>query len=551
MQWHCDSMAYDEKNGYILTRSNTFLFVYTVDLENKTFTKVRQIPSMGSVSMGHDDITDLFAAYDNNRHLKIYTREQFYAGKSWDTTKNFLVEGTNDSVMIRQPGEAFGNYYYSVFSVHTTDFKFAGERHIKGNSIAVINMETGKIERQLYCGDTSAELQEVDFDSQGNLYVNRWDGTLYKTSYNAYAEGNISTTPSSLIESIANIVTYRINIFSDWLQSLLESLETEEDVSQINLTYSANEIITDESLQNIIQVEYVENESQEGSGQENTEQKNLKIDEEIKSKVDNKNGEEVMVYTNQTPIPSIKVSLDSACTNKLTLFDINFLDMSNTNQNKVWQLIKNVVYVSSRITLYLCVILLIGIIIYRSILLVLSTMGYKPKKAAESKKIIDNFITAIVIMIFVYVIIQLCINFYNFMLDFVVDKMTNGLNTPYIYRVKVSDIYYFNTNGMGYLKYMSLSSDIWGAFISSLVRLIVTLLNGAACLIMAARTILIGVLITLAPITAINYLAGRVPSPEMGWMNILFFENFFKVFMMALWIPFLILFGSWMFFYII
>lgn len=538
---HCNTITYDTEKKYIIAaegQGELGADIYTfsdVGLKGLTFIKhLNHAPGNG---IGYDKITGEFIGVGGH-HIFAYKSEDFYAGKS--PYKTFRIN-YDSSYRTIQSAEAYGG---NVFYVMT-------DGNIDGNTILVINLEQEKPIMRLHWSHAQ-EMEDCAFDSQGNLYFSTTE-YYYKTNYNAYAEGLVSTSPTNLIEVIASFVTQQLNTFLDWIQSMLESLETGEDFSKINLTYSASEIMEDQSLQSIVQVENVEIENKnqdenQDQGQDesqdqkqNQEQKEVQkdIDLEIQSKIDNKNGEEVMVYTSQTPIPSIKVSLDSIWSNKLELFDINFLDRSNTNSNKIWNVLKNLVNITARITLYICVILLIGTIIYRSILLVMATLGYKPERATKSKKIIDNFVTAVAIIVSLYLIIQLFMNFYNLILGLLIDKATNGVNTPYLIRTKINEVYCFNTNVMGLFKYLSLTTDIWGAFGWTFARLIMTIVNLFFCAILGARALIIGLLIIVAPIVAINTLSDRVPSPGKSWTNILFLKPFVKFYLIVLWWPIL------------
>lgn len=68
----------------------------------------------------------------------------------------------------------------------------------------------------------------------------------------------------------------------------------------------------------------------------------------------------------------------------------------------------------------------------------------------------------------------------------------NGNNSIYLIRVNVENVYSFNTNVVGYLKYMTLNSNVLASLGYSLLYMIIELINLLWFGVMFARMAIIG-----------------------------------------------------------
>ena len=69
----------------------------------------------------------------------------------------------------------------------------------------------------------------------------------------------------------------------------------------------------------------------------------------------------------------------------------------------------------------------------------------------------------------------------------------NGNNSIYLIRVNVENVYSFNTNVVGYLKYMTLNSNVLASLGYSLLYMIIELINLLWFGVMFARMAIIGI----------------------------------------------------------
>ena len=113
----------------------------------------------------------------------------------------------------------------------------------------------------------------------------------------------------------------------------------------------------------------------------------------------------------------------------------------------------------------------------------------------------------------------------------------NGNNSIYLIRVNVENVYSFNTNVVGYLKYMTLNSNVLASLGYSLLYMIIELINLLWFGVMFARMVIIGILIIVAPFTAVYSMLGRTPTEGNNARNALTFGHFMRVYIVLLFLP--------------
>lgn len=350
---------------------------------------------------------------------------------------------------------------------------------------------------------------------------NKFNGKEIKLSSDG--RFNSGTTRSSKRkDSFIKLITGGINLFADTIQIFLNSVVTNND--DMDILYSKSDIEDDDILNEQIQV------SDADLSNDNT---NTIKEVDVSAYIDNKRGYKEVVYTKNTKIPIIPADIYSASTNKVNVFDIDFFNPSNNNSNKFWELIKNIVSWFSHIVIYLSAVLILVMLIWRSILLVRSSLGDDPEGASASKKIMDSLLKAICIVAGIYAFMTLMMYFYREILTLVL----NGNDSNYLIRVNVDGAYSFNTNFIGYLKYMTLKSNTIATIGSSILYCVGALANAAWYGFMFLRMFIIAGLTIIAPMTAVTSMLERAPRKGFHIENILNLKNWATLYMKLLWIP--------------
>ena len=351
---------------------------------------------------------------------------------------------------------------------------------------------------------------------------NKFNGKqVVLTSTGTFSSSAGTSSTNQKKNFILELFSAFFNLIGDFIQMMINSAGTEEQCVQ--LTYTESEIKAKNNLSEAIQLE-----------EDNADMKNDTIKTiQIPSRIDNENGKSETVFTSSTEIPVIPIDFYTSSIDEVQLFDINFFDSANRNTNKVWKLINNIVSVVSHTVLYVAAALILTMLIWRSILLVKSSMGGNPSGAAESRKVIDNLVKAIILISIVYVIMALFMELYHYILNIILD----GNKSFYLIRMNVSDVYSFNTNYIGYFKYMTLQTNQLSALKYSIFYCLEAILNGIWFLFMLARTIIIAGLTIVAPLTAVMSMTERSPKKGFNMTNVLHFKNWLRAYLIWLWIP--------------
>lgn len=113
----------------------------------------------------------------------------------------------------------------------------------------------------------------------------------------------------------------------------------------------------------------------------------------------------------------------------------------------------------------------------------------------------------------------------------------NGNSSIYLIRANVEDVYSFNTNIIGYMKYMTLNSNILASLGYSFLYMLMEFANLFCFGIMFARTVIIGGLIIVSPFTAVYTMLGRAPTEGNNVRNAFTFGHFMRVYIVLLVLP--------------
>lgn len=353
----------------------------------------------------------------------------------------------------------------------------------------------------------------------------KFNGKIIRlSSTGTFSSSSGSSKSSGWKQKLTKLLTEGFIFLADLIQVFLNELYTiETNYDSSKLTYSKSEITGDSYMKDQIQVE----------DDNSSNNKNTIVEVDISPYIDNEKGEKEVVYTTSTEIPVIPADIYSASIDQVNVFDIDFYDQANDNPDSFWKIIRNVVSGFTHIVIYLSAVLILVMLIWRSILLVLSSIGDNPQGASESKEIMDGLLKAICIIAGIYVFMTLMLYFYQEMMNLVLD----GNDSIYLMRVNVNNVYSFNTNLIGCLKYMTLKSNPLANLGSSFLYLAVAIINLLWFGFMFARMLIIGGLTIVAPITAVNAMLGRGPREGRHIDNIFHFKNWMKLYLRFLWIP--------------
>ncbi len=376
----------------------------------------------------------------------------------------------------------------------------------------------------IYCGADGETIGKT-MSISTQLVTASMDGTFSSSSSNKTTEQD----KIGLVEFILDTFTKYINLpLGDTIQKILDQAGTDlTDEEAKKILYSRQDL---ESLNNRFH-----NEIQVDNVNSTKETDTIK-QKYLSNLIQNKNGENEEIYTSATYIPVIPIDAYTMTATKVNLFDINFINNINKDNESenLGDLYRNLINTLSHIIMYICAALLIGMLIWRSILFIKSIYGDDSKIAEKSKKIMDNYIKAILIIVGVFLFSSLMINLYYYATSLI----TNESSTFFPIRLLVKSTYSFNTNIISAVRYHTLSTNILNAYGWSLLYLVTALANLLWFIFMFIRMIVLGALIAIAPITAITTMGETVQSEGAKTIGLFFIRGWIKVFLIVLWIPF-------------
>ena len=331
------------------------------------------------------------------------------------------------------------------------------------------------------------------------------------------------------VEFILDLFAKYINLpLGDTIQKTLDQACTNIDEDEANvLLYSRQEF---ESLNN-----YFHNDIQVDKA-DSTKKTNTFAKEDVSNTKENKSGVSEEIFNAGTSIPAIPIDAYTMTASNPRLFNIDFLGVSEKENKNFGDLYRNFINTLSHIILYVCAALLIIMLIWRSILLVTSIYGGNTETAKNSKKIIDNYFTAVLILVGVYLFSTLMVNLYT-----LANKLiTNGVTTYFPIRYNVKDVYSFNTNIISAVRYNTLSTNILDEYMWSLVYLGCAFINLFWFVFMFFRMIIVGGLIVIAPVTAVTTMTNTTQNGQNQGSGLFFINGWIKVFLTVVWVPFIL-----------
>lgn len=330
------------------------------------------------------------------------------------------------------------------------------------------------------------------------------------------------------VEWLMDIFARYIHIpVGDGIQKIIDEAGTnltEQEAKKI--LYSKQDLLS----KNNIFYRYIEADTASSDKKTQTIKK-LDISNELK----NKDGETEEIFKSDTQIPVIPMDAYTMTTSNVELFNVNFLG-NTTSKNNFWNLYKNLVNTLSHVVIYICSALLIGMLIWRSILLITSIHSDNSKLASESKAIMDNFVKAIVLIVGLYLFSTIMVYLY----EYLTSLLSGETETLFNIRFVVNDVYSFNTNIISGVRYHTLSSNIGMEYKWSWIYLITALINGFWFLFMFLRMIVIGALVIISPITAVTTMGSTAKTKENSTAGIFFIDGWIKAFLVVLWSPMIV-----------
>ncbi len=410
-------------------------------------------------------------------------------------------------------------HYFSYYD--TIQFKFVDESFDSNVYNGIILDSCGASMYPPAYGHAD-NVQILDVYFKASTYSEQISGQHVKVTMDGSFSSSAGTSSTEVKKNFfIDLFAALFKLLGDVIQLTIGNLAVGEKDAEV--TYTSSAIRADEDLQKEIQV------SDAGESTQSNTQKTI----DISNTIDNEKGESETVFSSSTEIPVIPVDFYSASIDKFQMLDIDFFDTSNDNSNKFWEVVADTVSFISHSVMYISAALLLTMLILRSILLVKSSLGDDPGGAARSRKIIDNWVKSIILISGVYIIMTLMMYFYQNILTIVL----NENDSNYLIRANVENVYSFNTNQIGYFRYMTLQTNSISAFKYSILYFLQALINGIWFLFMLARMLIIGGLIIVAPLTAVMTMFEKIPKKGFSLTNILQFKNWLTTYLLWLWIP--------------
>ena len=329
------------------------------------------------------------------------------------------------------------------------------------------------------------------------------------------------------IDFLSDIIARVIGLIGDGVQIILDFVGTEPEEftweQVLRVKYTMDEIYGMPNVDDQVQVNY---ENEELSDQ-------ILLRTLINNNVTDSSGNTEEAYNTEVMIPVIPVDIYTSIV-KSKIVSIDFFELQGRNTNGIMGAINTLVQIINRVVIGIAAVGLMTMLIYRSILLIASTMGYKPKNAARNKKIINNFVNAVVWLIGMIVFVMLCHTFYNAVLKYLL-----GDNTSYFpIRVDVNNVYTFNTNIIGFIKYQALGMQLKGKILRSIVYLAFVIINAKWFIYMLKRALLLAALTALAPMVAVYKMVDEEKQSKL--LKIFDFRIWAKLYLRNMMYPLLI-----------
>ncbi len=427
-------------------------------------------------------------------------------------------------------GAKFDHIHYFHYN-DTIQFKFEDESFDSEVYNGII-LDSGDAmmypQHSLYKRDKGINMFDVYYgaSNQNTSNISKISGKIVLTSTTGTFTEKAGTKSSKKKKrTTSDVFAALFRYVGDGLQTIIDCAGTDLTIkSASKLTYTKSDIRN---------LNYINKEIKVKASSKTPNNSKVVRTINIPSYVQNEKGAKETVYTDETEIPVIPVDTYSSSINKIEMFDIDFFDKTNKNSNGMWNIINTFVKGASQAVIYLSSVGIFAMIIFRAILLVTSTFRDNPEEAHRSKTIMDSCVKSILIVSLGYVLMALIMYGYNEIIKIIL----NGNDSSYLIRVNVDGVYSFNTNIVGYMKYLSLNSNGDSSFMYTVSYCVISVVNFFWFAFMFARTWIVGGLIVIMPISAVYEMLGRTPSEGRGLNNIFVFENCMRVYTCFIFVP--------------
>lgn len=457
----------------------------------------------------------------SGRHDSDFTSNSNYGWRELEQNgqKYVVVAAATHEMITYNKGRTGSRWFYGVKFDHihyfhyndTIQFKFEDES-FDSNVYNAIVLDSGDAmmfpQHRLYHRETDINMFDVYFGTNGQTApgVGKITGKVILATTTGTFSSNAGKKKSTKNKNIfIQLLMYIFRAMGDTIQTALNMSGTDMSFSDsYHFTKSRVDIQTNSLINDEIQVDNYDSSDDYNSTDKNEKHNTVKTIK-VPTTIDNKFGQKENVFTQDTKIPVCPIDLYSSSVGKVNYFDTNFFDENSTNSSELWKAIRGLVVGASHVVMYFSAGIILVLIIWRSVLLIVSTIREDPEGAFDAKKIIDNVFKSLIWLGCIYVLLIAMIYLYNELVNIIL----GGKDSIYLIRANVEDVYSFNTNVVGYFRFLAESNNEYNALGAAFWYFIIELLNAFWYFIMFARMLIIAFLIIIAPITAVYYMNKR------------------------------------------
>lgn len=344
------------------------------------------------------------------------------------------------------------------------------------------------------------------------------------------------------------IGTFLLNFFSELILNIADAIQLELEAVGTNsksgeigeLVYSRADIEKSEELQKDLQLtKAVYDETNEAVNPSVPKKLPGKYPIQLPGYILNQAGFEELMFSmtyDDIEIPYTRMDLYTITRTDIDLLDIGFFDTSNNNENGFWKLVRDILKLASKAVLYISAALVLVSLIWRSVMLVISSISQNPEKGAKAKRKINSLIKNIGLLVLVYYVMASIIYLYQYLAGIVmVDK-----DSYFVFRLTLEGVVSFNTNVIGYIKFITLTTNGIAKFFNSLLYLFMVILDLVWFVALIIRMLLIALFIVVAPLTAIFTVSTEAVGQEREPRGFLHFYNLFVMFTTIVFLPMIV-----------
>ena len=449
-----------------------------------------------------------------------------------------LAAATHELLNSGEVGESRYDYIHYFNYYDTIQFKFVDE-NFDSNTYNGIILDSCGASMNPTKFNHASNVQVLDVYFKASTYNEAISGKSVKiTMDGTFSQGaGTESSKSGKGKKVADFFNTLFNGIGDFLVILQDTLGTTLSADDVTkLTYTKSDMEEQDYFKDEIDVGTA-NQSDLKKQSDNETTKNVLTTKTISDKIDNKSGMKETVFSSDTEIPAIPIDAYSATIGKVKFFDIKFFDKSYDNGDDNWKFFRGVVSTVSHIILYVSAILLFTMIIIRALLLVLSTMKEEPEGARDAKEVMDSVLKAVLIIGYCYLFMAL----FEYLYEELLQIFIAGNDSRYLIRLVVDGLYSFNTNIVGYFKYMSMMSNYTAVVKYSAAYAAISVVNFVWFFYMVVRMFIVALMIMFVPLTAVYELSGKTQRRGFHLDNLLKWETFMRIYLIFVFSPLVII----------